>query len=454
MKITFLKSHDNSKRLILIAAGWSTEPGFYGHISMPGWDVAVLHDFNDLSGVEEIPDHYTTIYLFAWSLGVCAAEACLPPHRITAAFAVNGTLSPVSDSLGIPVEIFKGTADNLNVRNLTKFRRRMMPDSESFKLLFPDAPEDTDVERLKSELINILAHAADDIFLKETVRLPWIRAYAGRDDKIFPFDNMISAWRQIENVDIVSRESSHYVDLMDIIREIISDTSVVSRHFSRAADTYDAHAIAQEVIAANLADLIVDNLPANVGSIVEIGPGTGFLTRRYAPAIHPAEADFVDITETGPFNVSPADNHIVMDAEIWAERTVKKYDMMVSASAIQWFSDLPRFFTNSARMLNPGALLALSTFLPENLAELDVLRPSPLRYTSEKRLKELLEPDFEIIHIGHYDIKLEFESQRSMLLHLRYTGVAGSSGSRKQGAIHDPITSLTYRPLLILARRK
>ena len=68
MKCEFLHK-EGSSRLILIFSGWSTDMEFYSHISHPGWDVAVVSGYTDFDFPTEILDSYTTISLFAWSMG-------------------------------------------------------------------------------------------------------------------------------------------------------------------------------------------------------------------------------------------------------------------------------------------------------------------------------------------------------------------------------------------------
>ena len=148
MKIDFLCRDDNNTRLILIYAGWSAGPSIAADVRMEGWDVAVVHD-----------------YLFAWSLGVYAASVTLPPDRVTAAFAINGTLSPVDDSHGIPAAVFRGTAAGLDARNLMKFRMRMMSgrsEWEAKRHLFDDAADGDRIENLRHQLEIVDNACADD----------------------------------------------------------------------------------------------------------------------------------------------------------------------------------------------------------------------------------------------------------------------------------------------------
>ena len=111
MKVEFIHKAKENSRLILIFTGWSAEPRLHANVSHDTWDVAVVYDYSDLTLPDAILDGYYTVYVFAWSLGVFAAERTLDPRRITAAYAINGTPVPVSDSHGIPGEIVLGTAD-------------------------------------------------------------------------------------------------------------------------------------------------------------------------------------------------------------------------------------------------------------------------------------------------------------------------------------------------------
>lgn len=197
------------------------------------------------------------------------------------------------------------------------------------------------------------------------------------------------------------------------------------------------------------------HLDYNVDNMLEIGPGTGCLTHYCSQFLKPAHADFVDITDVGPFHIASSEDYHIEDAEVWISGVKRRYDLIVSASAIQWFADIPRFLDNCARLLTPGKLIGLSTFLPGNLCELDSLRQTPLMYRSEDWFRKVLQPNFDILIIDNDKIIMEFESSRHALLHLKHTGVAGSGsdGGRPFSSMTQ-LRKLTYKPLYILARRK
>lgn len=454
MKLDFISTSPHNTRIILIFTGWSTGPEVARDIRMDGWDVAVAHDFSSLTLDTSFLDRYYTVYLFAWSLGVFAASRLLPPERITAAFAINGTTDPVDDDLGIPVDIFKGTLESLDSRNLMKFRMRMAGGRREFAALsYIFDGSEPDVTGLKSQLGTVLNESSKHMGNTDSA-LPWVRAFVSQNDLIFPPANMRRAWQRDPEVKVVELDSPHYVSLDRIIRSVISDPAKVSARFNKASVSYDTHAIAQYSAAIKLAGMLADRKPPVGGRILEIGCGTGLFTHEYAPLLRPDEATFVDIATTGPFGIAPTEEYVVMDAELWLASQQRQWDVILSASAIQWFADIPRFLHECHEHLTDGGLIAISTFVPGNMEELDSLRPSPLIYPKAERLREWLERDFDDVDVVEDEIRVEFRSVRDMLMHLKHTGVGGSApGTGLSISDMSHLRSLTYRPVYLLARK-
>ena len=117
---------------------------------------------------------------------------------------------------------------------------------------------------------------------------------------------------------------------------------------------------------------------------------------------------------------------------------------------IQWFADIPVFIQNAARLLQPDGIMAVSTFLPGNLSELDVLRPAPLLYPDVESLTMAFH---KALVIERNKIRMEFASRRHLLMHLKHTGVAGSQTNGTRLSPSADFSKLTYRPVYILATK-
>lgn len=453
MKVDFICKDENNSRLILVFAGWSAGAEVAKDIKIHGWDVAAVYDYSDLNLDRTFLDKYYTIYLFAWSLGVFAASISLPSDRITSAFAINGTLKPVDDMLGIPEAIYRGTADSLSPRNLKKFHRRMLRDNATWNQYIEehrDTYSDDSVVNLKNQLNLIRESSA----ISYHDNLPWVRAYIGSNDLIFPPENMQRFWREYQDVEIILTADYHAVDISEIVKGVIADTSMVAAKFSKAGISYDTHAIAQYSAAIKLSNMLREMHPLKEGDILEIGCGTGLFTHEYAPLLKPRKATFVDISEITKFNIFPEEEYFCEDAERWIERQDSEWDTILSTSAIQWFADIPKFLKECHRILRPGGVIAISTFLPGNLEELDALRPSPLIYPKAEMLRKVVEELFRDVRVVEDEIKVEFKSAREVLMHLKHTGVGGSaksSGLTLSDMSH--LRTLTYRPVYLTARK-
>lgn len=440
--------HDNgSSRLILIFAGWSTDASFYAHIDHPGYDVMVAYDYSGLDFPTEILDRYDTICLFAWSLGVYAAAVSLPFDRITSAVAVNGTERPADDKFGIPESVFDGTTVSMNERNLMKFRRRMAgKDYETIKDRFRPIP----VDELRLQLEFIRRHSGQN-----ERRGIWNRVYISRNDAIFPPSNQQAYWASLDNApETFLIEGPHYVDLAAVVNGVIPRHDLVGKRFEKALPTYSEQAVAQRRIAEHLLRMIPD---MEIGKALEAGPGSGVFSSMFAGRFHPDEMDFVELYKLPDFDVAPAEHYHIADAERWMQEesfvNPGTYDAIVSASAIQWFVNLPLFIKNAARLLRHGGVLACSSFLPGNLDELSAVNPFPLIYRTADEISDMLSDDFKDVSIETDTIPVDFNSPRGTLAHIRHTGVGGSSKSRLP--LHELLAGLpsrlTYRPVFFIA---
>lgn len=438
-----------SDRLILIFAGWSTSAGFYAEVAVEGYDVMVAYDYSDFCFPAKMLDAYSTICLFAWSLGVYAASRSLPFDKIALAVAVNGTEHPADDSYGIPRDIFKGTAEGLDERNLMKFRRRMTGcHYQSLAERFGESH----VDSLRKQLLFVAAEAETD-----TPPGRWDCAYISSGDAIFPFANQLNFWHSFHrHTEIREISGPHYIDMAALVAGIVSERATVGEKFRKALPSYDDHADAQKQIARDLVGMIPQQ---QYKRVLEIGPGSGLLTGLFTGKYAPEEMDFIDLYELPRFNAAPVETYHVGDAEEilgqLADSGYGAYDAIISASSIQWFVNHERFFSNVRRLLKDGGVLACSTFTSGNLHELMEVNPFCLVYRNAERLRDMASTGFSETVCRGGEITVEFANARELMLHLQKTGVGGGSksGLPLSETLRRLPRSLTYKPFYIISRR-
>lgn len=455
MKLEFI-NRENQGRLILIFAGWSTDASFYSNIRLNGWDTLVVWDYSDFIFPEEILEGYHTIALFAWSLGVYAASRVLDFDKIALTVAINGTEHPTENNYGIPKAIYEGTASSLNERNLIKFRKRM---ADTKYVEIEDKFPNSDIEHLRKELLNIAKdYSANRSEEKQTI---WHRAFISSQDKIFPPESQLKAWEKHSSKPVIVRlDSPHYIDIFKVVKALLPNKEKVGARFEKSHLTYNSEASAQNHIARELMRATAEFVgEKKLVHVAEIGAGTGFFTKLFCQYFAPDEIDIIDLYPLPPLQCSSIENYYVADAEEWVEHKVKEetgiYDAIVASSAMQWFSNPERFIRNAAKLLKPDGFIALSTFLPGNLSELECINPYSLPYRKQEELERMIKKRFRSTFFNNEKIKLKFNNGRELLRHIKHTGVGGTG--KTDLPIRELLSrlppSLTYHPLYIIGVR-
>ena len=198
MNIDFLR-RSGSPTLELFFAGWGMDSRPFAWAAdsphTADCDFAVCYDYTDiqLDKVNQANAQlhgYSKVRVRAWSLGVYAASLVLPDMgcAISTAVAINGTLWPVDDELGIPHAVYDATAANLTAESLERFNRRMCG---AHRAVFEQRRPLRSVDSLRAELLHIRECAADRSRPQFT---GWTQAVLSSRDKIFPIANMRRAW--------------------------------------------------------------------------------------------------------------------------------------------------------------------------------------------------------------------------------------------------------------------
>lgn len=203
MKQIFLKK-ENNRKLILFFAGWGADQNLFNMPVAKGYDYLLCFDYKVLDFDYNSIAEYESIRLIAWSMGVWAASMTFMDKEFNweNKIAINGTMTPVNDTEGIPTAVFKGTLEGFSAVTLAKFRRRMCGNAEGVKTFLAHTPCRS-LEDLHEELAEVykqVTSEAPPIF-------KWDLAVISTNDKIFPANNLRNAWKNTETYEV---ESEHY----------------------------------------------------------------------------------------------------------------------------------------------------------------------------------------------------------------------------------------------------
>lgn len=154
------------------------------------------------------------------------------------------------------------------------------------------------------------------------------------------------------------------------------DKKQVTIHFSKNASTYNQYAHVQK----NMGDVLIEfMLQSNkdilkAKNILEIGCGTGYLTRALLELFPFAHITAVDIA---PGMITEAQSKIKNSSVKFICGDIEEidlnntYDIIISNATVQWFNHMPITIKKLYASLNPNGMLCFSTFGEYTFQELN-----------------------------------------------------------------------------------
>lgn len=204
----------------------------------------------------------------------------------------------------------------------------------------------------------------------------------------------------------------------------------ISDAFGAAADRYDDYAGPQRFAARLVADLAARQQPGGRPRILEIGCGTGFLTREL-PLRWP-DAELV-ATDLSPRMVEKTASggwlggtFMAMDGEHPAFEE-PWFDLILSSLAFQWFDDLGAALERIVGLLKPGGSLFFSTMGQGSFAAWRSahaacgLRAGVPDYPSLEDLRTMLARHADAFAFDE-EVALDGQGARGLLAHLKGIG--------------------------------
>lgn len=146
---------------------------------------------------------------------------------------------------------------------------------------------------------------------------------------------------------------------------------LVRKNFSKGSETYEGFAIVQK----HMANQLLSFLPVETRNlrILEIGSGTGILTRNLLNKYPNSKITVIDISEK-MISICKKEfgtrlEYIIDDAEI--HEFLEKFDLIVSNATFQWFHNIEKALNKLKTYLNDNGEILFSVFMEGTYKELN-----------------------------------------------------------------------------------
>ncbi len=200
--------------------------------------------------------------------------------------------------------------------------------------------------------------------------------------------------------------------------------NTIRKNFYESRSTYEDNAFIQRNMAEKLASMLGNSYKI----ILEIGCGTGTLTKHIYAKCSFEQYHALDIVpEYGELlqNKFPKLLYTVFDMDMLQDyEPTRNFDLILSNAAIQWSKNPAALIRTCMRRLNPDGTLALAFFGEKNFQEIREVFNVGLTYLNGSEINAVIHP-CRLMHFSEETEEMRFPDTISVLRHIKNTGVGG-----------------------------
>lgn len=235
------------------------------------------------------------------------------------------------------------------------------------------------------------------------------------------------------------------------------DKESIAKNFYKSRLVYEENALVQK----KMAEKLVSFLAAAYDTILEIGIGSGTLTKLVYPACTFKQYYAIDIIEENKDFLEkqfPKIRYSCFDMDSIKDFCPQQtFHLILSNAVIQWSANPAQLIQTCMEHLSPNGTLALSFFGEKNFYEIKDIFGVGLSYLSHNEINEIGKK-YEIVHSSQEILELRFPDTISLLRHIKNTGVGGMSHTavkkeqlKQYAEIYQ--NRLTYNPVYLILKK-
>lgn len=198
--------NNKSENLILFFCGWGMDENPFSILKSDS-DILFVYDYSE-PDFEFDFSKYKKVSLIAFSYGVYASSiAKLDNINFDEKIAINGTLVPIDDRLGVPARQFALT-EKMDSQTVVKFRERLFGGEkakEHFELFEKNLPKRT-AQSCTDELIGMKKYIPE----LSNLNMKFDKIYISNHDRCVPTRNQRNFWLENKESNVVELESGHF----------------------------------------------------------------------------------------------------------------------------------------------------------------------------------------------------------------------------------------------------